>query len=124
MEFFAEAEAGGRDAAWIQQHLTPQRIPEYCAFVSEVRPRADGVLEMASFWGVHELRAESISGGMRFFLPDCPNVLSWTVTTGLDPSPGRIVIHATINRRSHDPDFVESLQTFVDDWASGLSNGR
>ncbi|HHJ12203.1 MAG TPA: hypothetical protein ENK00_03390, partial [Chromatiales bacterium] len=77
MEFFAEAEAGGRDAAWIQQHLTPQRIPEYCAFVSEVRPRADGVLEMASFWGVHELRAESISGGMRFFLPDCPNVLSW-----------------------------------------------
>ncbi|RMG57971.1 MAG: hypothetical protein D6717_03890 [Gammaproteobacteria bacterium] len=121
MEFYAETDAAGRDAAWLQQHLSLDNIPHYCAFVSEVRPRVEGGMEMASFWGVNEVRSEPIAGGVRFTLPDCPNVMSWTVTTGLDPEPDRIVIHATINRREHDPDFIESLQSFVDDWAAGLA---
>ena len=32
----------------------------------------------------------------------------------------QVVVHCTINRAEHDPDFIESLETFAADWAAGL----
>jgi hypothetical protein len=46
--------------------------------------------------------------------------LQWTVTTGHLPNPANTVIHLTINRAEQDPDFVDSIRQFVDDWKAGL----
>jgi hypothetical protein len=34
-------------------------------------------------------------------------------------NPARLVIHCTINRREHEPDFVESIELFLDPWGEG-----
>jgi hypothetical protein len=42
--------------------------------------------------------------------------LAWTVTA----EPEGVLVHCTINRTEHDPDFIESIETFVEDWRAGL----
>lgn len=71
-------------------------------------------------WGHFALRRENINGGVRFTMPTCPNSLAWTVTTGFPPSPERVVVHCTINRTEHDPDFIASIEEFVALWVRGL----
>ena len=46
--------------------------------------------------------------------------MSWTLTTGFEPAPDRVVVHATINRIEHDPDFIESIEDWVTSWRKGL----
>jgi hypothetical protein len=62
------------------------------------------------------LRPEPIRDGVRFTLPGRPNALAWTVTA---KSEG-VLVHCTISRTEHDPDFIESIETFVEDWQAGL----
>lgn len=50
---------------------------------------------------------------MRFWVPDCPNSLAWTATTGYPPYPDRIVLHATINRTSHDQVFIDATKALL-----------
>ena len=121
MEFFAEFD-GKLTAERLQSDIQIEDIPRYCSFVSEIRPNDDLGLEMLSFWGVHSVHREAIRGGLRFTLPGCPNVLSWTITTGLPPVLENVVVHCVINRKEHDPDFLESLEGFVDDWLTGLKS--
>ena len=52
---------------------------------------------------------------MRFTLPDCPNALAWAVTA----EPRGTLVHATINQDQHDPDFLETIETFVANWRAG-----
>jgi len=66
------------------------------------------------------LRREKINGGVRFTMPDCPNGLSLTITTGYPPDPQRVFVHCTINRLEHDPNFIETLKDFVKSWVVGL----
>lgn len=80
--------------------------------------------EIYGLWGQFRVHRELIRGGVRFSLPDCPNALSWTVTTGLPPEPASTVIHCTIKRRDHEPDFVESIELFVDALAEGIAMQR
>jgi len=63
------------------------------------------------------VRRDRINGGVRFSSVDCPNALAWTVTTGLPQHPGQLVIHCTINRRGHEPDFIDAIELFLDAWA-------
>lgn len=122
MEFFAQIDKSVSPER-LQQEMDIKDIPRLCAFVSEIRPDEQGELEMLSFWGVHTVRRELIRGGVRFTLPGCPNVLSWTITTSLPPDPDVIVIHCVINRPEQDPDFIESIEGFVDDWRAGIESG-
>jgi hypothetical protein len=71
-------------------------------------------------WGEFRIHRQAINGGVRFTMPDCPNAMSWTVTTGFEPDPARTVVHATINRTEHDPDFIESIEDWVQAWKNGL----
>jgi hypothetical protein len=121
MEFFAHIKKSVTPER-LQQEVAIKDIPRFCAFVSEIRPDEQGELEMISFWGVHTVHRELIKGGVRFSLPGCPNVLSWTITTDLPPNRGVIVLHCVINRQDHDPDFIESIEGFVDDWKTGLES--
>jgi hypothetical protein len=62
------------------------------------------------------IAVQRVRDGVRFTLPGCPNALAWTVTA----EPEGVLVHCTINRTEHDPDFIESIETFVEDWRTGL----
>ncbi len=104
----------------LQRRLTIGRLPHWCASIETVLRDAETSGEIYSVWGTHQVNRETLVNGVRFSLPDCPNGLQWTVTTDQPPDPQCAVIHLTINRAEHDPDFIESIRQFVADWKTGL----
>jgi len=122
MEFFRELDAGF-DADGLQRMLTIDSLPRHCAAIDKVLSASGDHGEIYCLWGQFDVRRELINGGVRFTLPGCPNALAWTVTTGLPPRPSRTVIHCTINRREHEPDFIESIGWFLDALVDGLHDG-
>ncbi len=122
MEFFATARIGA-DADLLKSQVTLERLPEWCASIDTVLEQAGDSGRIYCVWGEFAVHRETIRGGLRFTLPGCPNALAWTITTGLPPEPDAVVIHCTINRRQHDPDFIETIEAFVDDWRRGLETG-
>ena len=71
--------------------------------------------------GGFQIQREDLNYGVRFSLNNCPYALQWTITTGHDPNPQHTYIHLTTNRSEHDPDFIDSIKQFMDDWKTGLS---
>ncbi|WP_018864473.1 hypothetical protein [Thioalkalivibrio sp. ARh3] len=116
MEFFRTLPLrAGTDS--LQAELTVPALPRLCpaidTLVEDAGPDAGVVY---CLWGEFRVRRECINGGVRFSLPGCPNALAWTLTTGHPPTPEAVMLHLTINRQEHDPDFVESLEFFADSW--------
>lgn len=103
-------------AADLQRRLTISELPHWCASIEKVLMSG----EIYCVWGTFHTHREDMRNGVRFTMPDCPNVLQWTVTTGHQPNPRHTVIHLTINRTEQDQDFIDSLRQFVDDWKAGL----
>ncbi|AHE98300.1 MULTISPECIES: hypothetical protein [Thioalkalivibrio] len=122
MEFFATARIGA-DAGGLEQQITIERLPDWCASIDTVLEQSGDSGRIYCVWGEFVVSRETIRGGVRFTLPGCPNALAWTITTDLPPDPDAVVIHCTINRREHDPDFIETIEAFVDDWRQGLEAG-
>jgi len=119
MEFFAIADIETKPQ--ILQGLTVHKLNQYCADIDKIlRIENDNNADVYCVWGEFTVHRQVINGGVRFSLPNCPNALAWTITTGFDPEPKKVVIHATINRTEHDPDFIESIQSFIDSWKAGL----
>ncbi|WP_462321286.1 hypothetical protein [Halochromatium sp.] len=117
MEFFATAQAR-LGAEQLQHELTGQRLPELCESIDQVL-HWDAALdtgEIYCLWGQFKVNRECTRDGVRFTLPGCPNALAWTVTAAADGT----LVHCTINRSEHEPDFIESIEEFVADWAQGL----
>lgn len=116
MEFFAEAERA-MTAGEIQAEITGPRLAEFCDSIDEVMSwdAATDRGEMYCLWGQFQVSREVLKRGVRFTLPGCPNALAWTITE----EPRGTVIHCTINQDVDDPDFLESLETFVADWRAG-----
>ncbi len=119
MEFFAAA-ARQTDAETLQRRLSIAALPDFCASINTVLSDAGDRGRIYCVWGGFDVERLAINGGVCFVLPHCPNAFSWTVTTGLPPDPDLIVVHATINRTEHDPDFIKTLEDFVSDWRTGL----
>ncbi len=120
MEFYAFADKR-IDADTLQARLDIRSLPAYCASISQLLSHDGNRGEIYCTWGQFIVHREPIRGGVRFSLPNCPNALAWTITTGFPPAPDKIVVHCTINRGEHDPDFIASIEKFVDDWREGLS---
>ena len=117
MEFFATAQAP-LSAEQLQHRLTGQRLAELCESIDHVL-HWDADLdagEIYCLWGQFKVNRECLRDGVRFTLPGCPNALAWTVTAAAAGT----VIHCTINRSEHEPDFIESIEEFVADWSQGL----
>ena len=119
MEFFATITIPA-SAEDLQRRLTIGELPHWCASIEKVLGDAKSSGEIFSVWGTFHVNREDMRNGVRFSLPDCPNALQWTITTGHQPEPRHTVIHATINRTEQDQDFVDSIRQFVDDWKTGL----
>ena len=117
MEFFARARHE-LTAEGLARHITGPALAAHCDAIDRVlhwrEDRDEG--EIYCLWGQFAARREVIRQGVRFTLPGCPNALAWTLTA----EPGGALVHCTINRAEHDPDFIESIRTFVDDWRLGL----
>lgn len=119
MEFFASADIHAQ-AADLHERLSIARLAHWCASINQVLSDQGTTGEIYCIWGQFRVNLEPIRDGVRFSLPDCPNALQWTLTTGRPPWPDQVVVHLTINRTEHDPEVVESMQQFVLDWKIGL----
>jgi len=75
----------------------------------------DSKAKIGSLWGEFTLARQDIKGGLRFSLLECPNALTWTITTGYEPAPDAIIVHLTINRMEKDQEFLEEIKEFLDD---------
>lgn len=117
MEFFAAVERP-MTAEQIRGDVTGPRLTEFCDSIDEVMSwdSATDSGEMYCLWGQFRVNRELLKRGVRFTLPDCPNALAWTVTA----EPQGTLIHCTINQDQHDPDFLETIETFVADWRAGM----
>ncbi|MCW8890691.1 MAG: hypothetical protein OQL20_08550 [Sedimenticola sp.] len=115
MEFFRQLEQKYLPEQ-IQELCTLERLPELCDSIDSLLEHQGEQGEIYCLWGRFKIHRERIKQGVRFSLPGCPNALTWTVTA----EPESLVIHCTINRSEHDPDFIESIDQFVDDWLNGL----
>jgi hypothetical protein len=119
MEFFATTVIPA-SVSDLQRRLTIGELPRWCASIEKVLSDAKTSGEIYCVWGTFHAHREDLRQGVRFSLPHCPNALQWTVTTGHPPDPQQTAIHATINRTEHDPDFIDSIRQFVEDWKAGL----
>jgi hypothetical protein len=119
MEFFREIKNSALDQQRLTNLLTIKRLPELCGSISTVISDAGDTGIIYCLWGEFIVNREELKHGIRFSLPECPNALTWTITT--DDDSGYSQIHCTINRQQHDADFIASIQEFVTDWADGLS---
>ena len=119
MEFFATTTIPA-SVADLQRRLTISELPRWCASIEKVLGGGKTSGEIFCVWGTFHANREVMRNGVRFSLPDCPNALQWTVTTGHQPDPQQTVIHCSINRTEQDRDFVDSIRKFVEDWKAGL----
>ena len=119
MEFFAVAQVE-TSVAEVQRLARIEGLAELCASVDRVLWASGGAGEIYCLWGQFRVHREPIGDGVRFSLPGCPNALAWTLTTGHPPAGRGVLVHCTIARTGHEPDFVESIETFVADWREGL----
>ncbi|MFZ5774914.1 MAG: hypothetical protein ACOY3Z_05475 [Thermodesulfobacteriota bacterium] len=120
MEFFEFAQVSTTQEE-IRRKLSIDTLPEYCQAIEAV----DGAEELGRgiyflHWGRFHVRQEQVMGGVRFSVPDCPNALAWTVTTGYPPYPEKIVLHATINRTTHDAEFIAATKDLLATLKAGL----
>jgi len=117
MEFFRQRPLN-IDPAELQALLALPRLPELCASIDALQEQQDeNQGAIYCLWGAFRIRRETIRYGVRFTLPDCPNALAWTITL----ESGQLLLHCTINRPDHDPDFIDSIQQFLADWETGLA---
>jgi hypothetical protein len=121
MEFYGLADWQTTERE-IQQIVRLENIPDFCESIYYLMESQGDLCKFDTFWGQFHLRREKINGGVRFTMPDCPNGLSLTITTGYPPDPQKVFVHCTINRLEHDPNFLETLEDFVKHWVTGLEN--
>ena len=117
MEFFKAIPAADLAAQDLQQLLTINNLPTMCQSISSVisDEQTHGIIYC--IWGEFKINRELLKQGVRFSLPTCPNAFVWSITAEDDSS---IVIHGTINKSSHDDDFLESIDEFINDWSEGI----
>jgi hypothetical protein len=119
MEFFAIADVTTQPK--VLQKLSIAELNQYCSEIDKVLQVVnENHAEIYCLWGKFTVHKQLINGGIRFSMPDCPNALAWTITTGFPPATDKIVIHCTINRTEHDADFIESIEAFLHGWKLGL----
>lgn len=116
MEFYRQV-ASDCDASQLQALITLKRLPQLCASIDSLLEQQGEEGQIYCVWGAFEVARQKIRDGVRFTLPGCVNALAWTITAGQD----NVTIHCTINRAEHDPDFIESIEEFVEDWRNGLA---
>ena len=103
----------------IQDKIHPHSLEDFTEsmlFIEDSNNDFQGL----TLWGEFLITYDKIKGGVRFTLKDCPNGLSWTITTGFPPERNKIVLHSTINRTQKYEEFLEEIKEFMDEWEKGI----
>lgn len=114
MEFFRTINAK-TDENMIKTILDLHHLELMSSQLFLLEPLSDDLVAIGSLWGEFTLTRQEIKGGLRFSLLECPNALTWTITTGYEPAPESIIVHLTINRTEKDQEFLEEIKDFLDD---------
>jgi hypothetical protein len=114
MEFYRQIKAK-TDEKTIQANLTLENLELFSNEILVIGDQNKTEAQIGGIWGEFTLTQTPIRGGLRFALIECPNALTWTITTGIDPDPDLIVIHLTINRQQQKEAFIEEIEAFLDD---------
>jgi hypothetical protein len=105
----------------IQEKINPKSVESFTESMMFLEDQ-NNYFKGLTLWGEFVISYDKIKGGIRFTLIDCPNALSWTITTGFPPEPNKIVLHATINRTQKSEEFIEEIHEFLDEWESGIKS--
>ena len=114
MEFFRSIKVKTQDKT-IQDELTIENLELISNDIFVIGDQNKAEAYIGGVWGEFTLTRTLIRGGLRFALVECPNALTWTITTGILPDPYVIVIHLTINRQQQKESFIEEIEEFLDD---------
>ena len=118
MEFFSTIDKQVTERI-IQDKIHPQSVEDFTEtmlFIESVGNDFTGL----TLWGEFLISYDKIKGGVRFTLIDCPNGLSWTITTGYPPERNKIILHSTINRTQKPDEFIEEINEFMEEWVTGI----
>lgn len=105
----------------IQDKIYPKSVDNFTESMMFLED-FDNYFKGLTLWGEFVISYDRINGGVRFTLVDCPNALSWTITTGFPPERQKVVIHATINRTQKPDEFIEEIIEFLDEWETGIKS--
>lgn len=121
MEFFKllDIKTSERD---LHSQLTLENLDIYCNDLLPLEKVESDKVQIGGIWGEFTLLHQTIAGGVRFALKECPNALTWTITTGLPPEKEKVVIHLTINRKERESEFIEEIEDFMEDIKQGVLN--
>jgi len=108
------------EAETIQDELTFDNLEGMSNQIFIIGDQNETEASIGGIWGEFTLTRTPIRGGLRFALKECPNALTWTLTTGLDPNPEEIVVHLTINRQQQKESLIEEIEEFLDDQSACL----
>jgi len=103
----------------IQDKIYPQSVENFTETMLFIEGHNNDFKGL-TLWGDFLISYDKINGGVRFTLKDCPNGLSWTITTGYPPDGNKIVLHSTINRTQKPEEFLNEIKEFMDEWEKGI----
>jgi len=118
MEFYHKTPHEDLDVARLQHLLGLDKLPALCASIDSVALNNDRAGSLYCLWGAFDVERVDVRCGTRFSLLDCPHALAWTIT--YDRQNQDLIVHCSVDKTELDPEFAESIQSFVDDWADGL----
>lgn len=119
MEFFKIVRVKTSETV-LKELLTLENLDLYSSELLPLEKPETNEMQIGGIWGEFTLTRHPITGGIRFALQECPNALTWTVTTGFPPAPESIVLHLTVNRKEREQDFIDEIEEFLEDFANGL----
>jgi hypothetical protein len=103
----------------LQDRIKIECLDKFCQSISTViSVEGDNGL-IYCVWGEHGVVRTLQKTGVKFSLLQCPNEFFWFIT--YDESAEKIVIESVAKSDELDPDFIESIERFMDDWVEGLS---
>lgn len=121
MEFFRTVDIHTTEQI-IQEVLVLENMEEMTNELILLDTIDDRSASIGGIWGEFTLERSTIKGGLRFALKECPNALTWTITTGYPPAINSLLIHLTLNRMEKSKDFVEEVEEFLADHCERLPN--
>ena len=119
MEFFKIIDVDTNEME-IQSKINLSAINSFLSDMFVLEQTTENSAHIGSQWGEFTLKYDHIKGGVRFYLVECPNALTWTITTGYPPEQNKIVFHLTINRTQKEQEFIDEINDFIADWERGI----
>lgn len=117
MEFYRQIPSSNIDSNTLKDLLVIGSLPKLCASIDSANAINDHEGDIYCLWGAFDIRRDELRMGIRISLLNCPHALAWTLTLQQQ----MLVIHCTIDDINPEQEFIESIDEFMDDWLSGMS---